>query len=463
MEMKAKIWKRGASARKAKEVMELQKLEEEKAAKARRRSVEAAELNALISQKLERRHSHDGTISQNEDGQLTPNGSSKGRRKSITGKPITGEAISRKGQFDPKEVDLINKYVKKRDGEMAERRESIRRSSLDAEAIATAARRALAELDLEENDEEEPRPPQEERPSTGSTTSDQSTSTGIIPPPSAARPRARRKSAERMAEIQREAQRRVEAAYQDGNNSEGRAPGEAEAKPAPTASQIGAARAAAKMAGGIFYTLDEHGAVLERLRSLEREADALREENASLTAMAAAQVVQGSPTGQRKKRSSFSKDALSRPRDRSPASRAPAAPPPTEREREAKPFQLRGEPIDIAAGLDGKQPDYVASAPAELEVQVERDRSGGTSGHGGSAYRGSSGHGGSAYRVARISGSGARMLTAVAAATARAVSNLDSSFKGATGAGSREPTPTVVRPPSSLGFPPHSWTAPTSA
>lgn len=196
MEMKAKIWKRGASARKAKEVMELQKLEEEKAAKARRRSVEAAELNALISQKLERRHSHDGTISQNEDGQLTPNGSSKGRRKSITGKPITGEAISRKGQFDPKEVDLINKYVKKRDGEMAERRESIRRSSLDAEAIATAARRALAELDLEENDEEEPRPPQEERPSTGSTTSDQSTSTGIIPPPSAARPRARRKSAE---------------------------------------------------------------------------------------------------------------------------------------------------------------------------------------------------------------------------------------------------------------------------
>ena len=268
---------------------------------------------------------------------------------------------------------------------------------------------------------------------------------------------------QRMAEIQREAQRRVEAAYQDGNNSEGRAPGEAEAKPAPTASQIGAARAAAKMAGGIFYTLDEHGAVLERLRSLEREADALREENASLTAMAAAQVVQGSPTGQRKKRSSFSKDALSRPRDRSPASRAPAAPPPTEREREAKPFQLRGEPIDIAAGLDGKQPDYVASAPAELEVQVERDRSGGTSGHGGSAYRGSSGHGGSAYRVARISGSGARMLTAVAAAAARAVSNLDSSFKGATGAGSREPTPTVVRPPSSLGFPPHSWTAPTSA
>ena len=194
--MKAKIWKRGASARKAKEVMELQKLEEEKAAKARRRSVEAAELNALISQKLERRHSHDGTISQNEDGQLTPNGSSKGRRKSITGKPITGEAISRKGQFDPKEVDLINKYVKKRDGEMAERRESIRRSSLDAEAIATAARRALAELDLEENDEEEPGPPQKERPSTGSTTSDQSTSTGIIPPPSAARPRARRKSAE---------------------------------------------------------------------------------------------------------------------------------------------------------------------------------------------------------------------------------------------------------------------------
>ena len=403
-----------------------------------------------------------------------------------------------------------------RDGEMAERRESIRRSSLDAEAIATAARRALAELDLEENDEEEPGPPQEERPSTGSTTSDQSSSTGIVPPPSAARPRARRKSAEvrcshsacrgrsgargegspglhspspltrcllstsppqtfpppsssslplalslppptcpllqRMAEIQREAQRRVEAAYQEGNNSEGRAPGEAEAKPAPTASQIGAARAAAKMAGGIFYTLDEHGAVLERLRSLEREADALREENASLTAMAAAQVVQGSPTGQRKKRSSFSKDALSRPRDRSPASRAPAAPPPTEREREAKPFELRGEPIDIVAGLDGKQPDYVAPAPAELEVQVERDRSGGTSGHGGSSDR-----------VARISGSGARMLTAVAAAAARAVSNLDSSFKGATGAGSREPTPTVVRPPSSLGFPPRSLTAPMSA
>ena len=41
---------------------------------------------------------------------------------------------------------------------------------------------------------------------------------------------------------------------------------------------------AAKMAGGIFYTLDEHGRVLERLRSLEREVDALREENASRAA-----------------------------------------------------------------------------------------------------------------------------------------------------------------------------------
>jgi hypothetical protein len=45
-----------------------------------------------------------------------------------------------------------------------------------------------------------------------------------------------------------------------------------------------AAKMAAKMAGGIFYTLDEHGRVLERLRSLEREVDALREENASRAA-----------------------------------------------------------------------------------------------------------------------------------------------------------------------------------
>ena len=45
-----------------------------------------------------------------------------------------------------------------------------------------------------------------------------------------------------------------------------------------------AAKMAAKMAGGIFYTLDEHGRVLEKLRSLEREVDALREENASRAA-----------------------------------------------------------------------------------------------------------------------------------------------------------------------------------
>ena len=45
-----------------------------------------------------------------------------------------------------------------------------------------------------------------------------------------------------------------------------------------------AAKMAAKMAGGIFYTLDEYGRVLERLRSLEREVDALREENASRAA-----------------------------------------------------------------------------------------------------------------------------------------------------------------------------------
>ena len=45
-----------------------------------------------------------------------------------------------------------------------------------------------------------------------------------------------------------------------------------------------AAKMADKMAGGIFYTLDEHGRVLEKLRSLEREVDALREENASRAA-----------------------------------------------------------------------------------------------------------------------------------------------------------------------------------
>ena len=83
--------------------------------------------------------------------------------------------ISRKGQFDPKEVALINRYVKKRDGQMAERRESIRRASLDLEAIATADRRALAELYLEENSQEEVK-----RPSTGSTTPD--VVTGVAPP-----------------------------------------------------------------------------------------------------------------------------------------------------------------------------------------------------------------------------------------------------------------------------------------
>jgi hypothetical protein len=136
----------------------------------------------------------------------------------------------------------------------------------------------------------------------------------------------------------------------------------------------------------------------------------------------------------------------SRQRDRSPASgmafwRTPAAPPPTQREEATKLLELRGEPIDISTGLvdGGNQPDSAAPVHAqELDVQVERDRSTGNA----------SGHGGSAFRAARISGSGARMLTAVAAAAARAVANLDSSFKGAT-AGSREPTPTVVRPPSS--------------
>ena len=96
------------------------------------------------------------------------------------------QVISRKGQFDPKEVEMINRYVKKRDGKMTERRESIRRESLDAEAIATAARRALAELDLEEKDGEEGRSLRKERPSTGSTTPDQSTGIPSAAPPNAA-------------------------------------------------------------------------------------------------------------------------------------------------------------------------------------------------------------------------------------------------------------------------------------
>lgn len=51
--------------------------------------------------------------------------------------------------FDPKEVDLINRYVKKRDDEMAERRESIRRSSIDAAVLANATRRAMDDLGLD--------------------------------------------------------------------------------------------------------------------------------------------------------------------------------------------------------------------------------------------------------------------------------------------------------------------------
>ena len=66
--------------------------------------------------------------------------------------------------FDPKEVDLINRYVKKRDGEMAERRESIRRSSIDAAVLANAARRAMEEFGLD-GEEFDP-------PSTGITSPD---------------------------------------------------------------------------------------------------------------------------------------------------------------------------------------------------------------------------------------------------------------------------------------------------
>lgn len=267
--------------------------------------------------------------------------------------------------------------------------------------------------------------------------------------------------AQRMAELQRESQRRRDEAYLGKGGSKHASHGAVqESKPVPTAAQVGAARAAAKMGGGIFYTYDEHSSLLERMRVLKREVETLQEENAALKATAstlAAQQETPSPVGgRRRNRPSFSSDALnggahrggaspSRSRDRSPgvvaSCRPPAVAAPTECEQTAAQLLApRGEPVDISAELESK-----ASRPSvfaeEVEVQVERDRSTGSN----------------------RSGRGSGMLSAVAAAAATAAVNLGASLKGVAGSGSRGATPIVGRPPNSSHPIPLTWLSAATA
>ena len=327
---------------------------------------------------------------------------------------------------------------------------------MQAEHLALALREAGVELDQGDAEDQERL---------------QSRSTGITPaeapssgPNEAAASPSKKlgsrgwSARERMAELLRDAERAKEQAQLESQRNHA-VEKDGAANATATAAQVGAARAAAKIACGTFYTRDEQEDLLARMRNLSRQLEGLQQENLALKA----EVANGSPSGGRKKRSSFSKDVKEpsstsgRNRSPSPLARSLLRPPGSASAGTALPQLMdhlapRGEPIDLTAEA------YAAHAltHGEIDVQVARDRSTGGSREG-------SQHGSNSFlRKKRIGDGGARVLTAMATAAAVAVSNLSSSFTAAPH-GSRDSTPYSSHASTDPPSIPVSWTKAATA
>jgi len=229
------------------------------------RKKEAKQLNEAINARLsqrERRISHESNSSDDANTFDT-------ERRNSEVKTRRNSEINRRGSATSTEVDLINRLVQKREAQATERKASMRKQSEEAATLREAARAAAREV--------------EERGLIITHAPPELWETGQITKSSSpARISKYGTARERMSQLQQEADELKRAAYNDTIEIGDSAP-----ISGSKMAHIGAARAAAKVAGGVYYTLAENREMLEKMKSLDNRNKELEAEVATLTTMLA--------------------------------------------------------------------------------------------------------------------------------------------------------------------------------
>ena len=210
--------KKWALSRSKKAQQEQEALEKERAAKLAQKAEETRRLSIAVNDRIrERRLSHE--LAQD----LEEEESKKDSRC---------RSLLASGLVSSQDVESINRHVRKREEQRA------RRNSTEGDAATVTS--AAAEAACENID-----------------AAAQVACENIESTATSAAPRKKPSARERMAQMQREADERKRIAQGLNGNQEETKEGDVP-KRKPNAQQIGTARAAAKVAGGVFYTIEEH-------------------------------------------------------------------------------------------------------------------------------------------------------------------------------------------------------------
>jgi len=239
------------------EQVEIERVE----AEARARAEEAALLNAEVAKRL-RTRSGEGEAPGSDEGATLPTGGRTGRRRSSA-----NLTVDRRGSVSTKEADLINQLVKQRSAAQVERRKTRSREQLAMEEAAKEFKRAAAakaEGATDAADGNEESPPH------------------IVSPPQRAIPSKWLSARDRLQAMTREFEERKLAAT--GGSENGQRPEDTSNSSAlsPNAKNLGAARAAAKLAGGVFYSREENIEMISKLKALSKHKSALEARVAEL-------------------------------------------------------------------------------------------------------------------------------------------------------------------------------------
>ena len=178
---------------------------------------------------------------------------------------------SHKKRRPSKEVEHINSLVKKIDSEWTERKAAARRNTEEARTLEQAARAAAAAISLTEESVEENI---EVSHRTGAQSERRMADRQHLT--LAEKIAAKHGTAkERLAGMQRETEERKRRAS-------GESMGEDQSTTTSKAAAVGHAKAAAKVAGGVFYTHEDHRDMLQKMKDFHRENDELKCDVANL-------------------------------------------------------------------------------------------------------------------------------------------------------------------------------------
>lgn len=275
---------RRPSAPSAKEIEELKKAEAtaRAEAEARAKTEEAIRLNQEVNKRL-RARSGEGTERPTEtERERRPSNEKAIPAAKFTTTFLTAKedynGINRRGSVTSGEADKINLLVKERAAAQSERRKSrsreqqefAKKAANSADSPSAAPASALREI-VDISPADSPK-----------------SVTAAAPAPSQAASGEKKKptkwlsARDRLAEMVREAEDAKTAAYATG------APQDDEPESFKrSAQQAGAARAAAKLAGGVFYTREENKEMMSKMKDLNKKYQASEARNHTLEARVA--------------------------------------------------------------------------------------------------------------------------------------------------------------------------------